>query len=113
MWLTGRRVPDHKTIADFRKDNGLAIRQVCSPRRLSGYTARASRGEDEGLLATPRALADLPKVINLTEALKAASHRTQSRSQRRRQSISRAEIVRFAADSLLEGTGFEPSVPLL
>ena len=30
MWLTGRRVPDHKTIADFRKDNGLGIRQVCS-----------------------------------------------------------------------------------
>src|SRR6516225_5609833 len=30
MWLTGRRVPDHKTIADFRKDNGLAIRRVCS-----------------------------------------------------------------------------------
>ncbi len=22
MWLTGRLVPDHKTIADFRKDNG-------------------------------------------------------------------------------------------
>jgi hypothetical protein len=30
MWLTGRRVPDHKTIADFRKDNGKAIRQVCA-----------------------------------------------------------------------------------
>ena len=30
MWLTGRLVPDHKTIADFRKDNGLAIRQVCT-----------------------------------------------------------------------------------
>src|SRR5262245_16012195 len=30
MWLTGRLVPDHKTIADFRKDNGRAIRQVCS-----------------------------------------------------------------------------------
>src|SRR6476659_596739 len=30
MWLTGRLVPDHKTIADFRKDNGSAIRQVCS-----------------------------------------------------------------------------------
>ena len=29
MWLTGRLVPDHKTIADFRKDNGLAIRKVC------------------------------------------------------------------------------------
>ena len=30
MWLTGRLVPDHKTIADFRKDNGRAIRQVCA-----------------------------------------------------------------------------------
>ncbi len=30
MWLTGRLAPDHKTIADFRKDNGRAIRQVCS-----------------------------------------------------------------------------------
>jgi transposase len=30
MWLVGRLAPDHKTIADFRKDNGRAIRQVCS-----------------------------------------------------------------------------------
>src|SRR6476661_4982539 len=30
MWLTGRLVPDHKTIADFRKDNGQAIRKVCA-----------------------------------------------------------------------------------
>src|SRR5216684_7444710 len=29
MWLTGRLAPDHKTIADFRKDNGRAIGQVC------------------------------------------------------------------------------------
>jgi transposase len=29
MWLTGRLAPDHKTIADFRKDNGRAIRKVC------------------------------------------------------------------------------------
>jgi hypothetical protein len=29
MWLLGRLVPDHKTVADFRKDNGGAIRQVC------------------------------------------------------------------------------------
>jgi len=29
MWLTGRLIPDHKTIADFRKDNGGAIKQVC------------------------------------------------------------------------------------
>ena len=30
MWLTGRLVPDHKTIADFRKDSGCAIRKVCA-----------------------------------------------------------------------------------
>jgi transposase len=30
MWLTGRLVPDHKTITDFRKDHGLAILRVCS-----------------------------------------------------------------------------------
>jgi transposase len=29
MWLTERLVPDHKTIADFRKDSGPAIRRVC------------------------------------------------------------------------------------
>ena len=29
MWLTGRLAPDHKTIAEFRKDNGRAIRKVC------------------------------------------------------------------------------------
>jgi transposase len=29
IWLTGRLMPDFKTIADFRKDNGKAIRQVC------------------------------------------------------------------------------------
>ncbi len=46
MWLTGRLVPDHKTIADFRKDNGAAIRKVCARfvelcRRL-GLLAEAS-----------------------------------------------------------------------
>jgi transposase len=30
MWLTGRLMPDHKTIANFRKDSGRAIRQVCA-----------------------------------------------------------------------------------
>lgn len=29
MWLTGRLTPDFKTIANFRKDNGPAIRDVC------------------------------------------------------------------------------------
>ena len=30
MWLLGRLAPDHKTIADFRKDNGSAIKKVCA-----------------------------------------------------------------------------------
>ena len=43
MWLTGRLAPDHKTIADFRKDNGPAIRGVCAQfvalcRRLELFT---------------------------------------------------------------------------
>ena len=29
IWLTGRLAPDFKTIADFRRDNGEAIRKVC------------------------------------------------------------------------------------
>jgi hypothetical protein len=28
MWLTGRLAPDHKTIPDFRSDNGPAIKKV-------------------------------------------------------------------------------------
>jgi transposase len=30
MWLTGRLAPDFKTIANFRRDNGEAIRAVCA-----------------------------------------------------------------------------------
>src|SRR5918997_236728 len=30
LWLLGRLVPDHKTIADFRKDNGAGLRRVCA-----------------------------------------------------------------------------------
>jgi transposase len=30
MWLTGRLAPDFKTIANFRRVNGAAIRSVCS-----------------------------------------------------------------------------------
>lgn len=29
MWFTGRLAPDFKAIADFRRDNGPAIRAVC------------------------------------------------------------------------------------
>src|SRR5512132_2844401 len=46
MWLTGRLVPDHKTIADFRRDNGPAIKRVCAQfvalGRKMGLLAKAS-----------------------------------------------------------------------
>ena len=43
IWLTGRLAPDFKTIADFRRDNGEAIRKVCREfvllcRRLKLFT---------------------------------------------------------------------------
>lgn len=31
MWLLERLMPDFKTIADFRKDNGEGIRNACGP----------------------------------------------------------------------------------
>ena len=46
MWLTGRLAPGHKTIADFRKDNGAAIKKVCAQFvglcRQMGLLAKAS-----------------------------------------------------------------------
>lgn len=30
MWLTGRLAPDHKTIADFRRENASAIQAACA-----------------------------------------------------------------------------------
>jgi transposase len=46
MWLTGRLAPDRKTIADFRKDNGPAIKKVCAQFvalcRKMGLLAKAS-----------------------------------------------------------------------
>jgi hypothetical protein len=46
MWLTDPLMPDIKTIADFRKDNGLAIRSACKQflvlcRRLNLFTKAA------------------------------------------------------------------------
>src|SRR6478752_7416989 len=46
VWLTGRLIPDHKTIADFRRDNGPAIKRVCAQFvalcRKMGLLAKAS-----------------------------------------------------------------------
>jgi hypothetical protein len=46
MWLLGRLVPDDKVIADFRRDNGPAIRKACPTFvnlcRQMGLRAKAS-----------------------------------------------------------------------
>ena len=46
----GRLVPDHKTIADFRKDNGLGLGQVCA--------RFVELCRELGLLATPSVAID-------------------------------------------------------
>ena len=48
MWLTGRLMPDFKTIADFRKDNGPAIVRWSVQRRRPRAVSRPS---DPPLLA--------------------------------------------------------------
>src|SRR5476649_1298453 len=41
MWLVGRLAPDFKTIADFRRDNGAAIRACADS--SSSYAASSNR----------------------------------------------------------------------
>src|SRR5262249_16451357 len=65
MWLPGRLIPDHRTIADFRKDNGAAIRKVCaqfvalagswacSRKGALGWMAASSRGSIIGKKFSP------------------------------------------------------------
>ena len=76
MWLTGRLVPDHKTIADFRKDNGPAIRKVCARFvevcRKMGLLAKASVAIDGSKF----------KAVNSRD-----NNFTQSKIQRRRKQI--------------------------
>ena len=46
MWLTGRLVPDHKTIADFRNDNGsdsAGMLPVCRAVPHDGLVRRSQR----------------------------------------------------------------------
>jgi transposase len=54
--LIGRLVPDHKTVADFRQDNGRAIRQVCT--RFVGLC------RDMGLMAAKSVAIDGSKFRN-------------------------------------------------
>ncbi len=52
IWLTGRLMPDFKTIADFRRDNGPAIRAACAQfivlcRKLNLFTRAVVHDADQ------------------------------------------------------------------
>ncbi len=96
MWLTTRLAPDHKTIADFRKDNGAAIRKVCA--RFVGLCRQL------GLLAAASVAVDGSK-------FKAVNNRdrnfTQAKMQRRMAQIEKS-VARYL-DQLDSADRQEPS----
>ena len=85
LWLLGRLVPDHKTIADFRKDNGEALRRVCA--HFVGLC------RDMGLLATASVAIDGSK-------FKAVNNRdknfTKGKVERRRAQLEQS-VARYLA----------------
>ncbi len=97
MWLTGCLAPDFKTIADFRKDNGPAIRKVC--REFIVVCGRA------GLLAATMVAIDGSK-------FKAVNSRdrnfTQAEVAKRLEQIE-ASIARYLSE--LETADRQPSTP--
>ena len=97
MWLTGCLAPDFKTIADFRKDNGPAIRKVC--REFIVVCGRA------GLLAATTVAIDGSK-------FKAVNSRdrnfTKAKVAKRLEQIE-ASIERYLSD--LETADRQPSTP--
>jgi len=98
MWLTQRLVPDHKTISDFRKDNGKAIVGVC--REFVGVCRRLE-------LFTQAVVA-----IDGSK-FKAVNHRdknfTESKMKARQKRVER-HIARYLAE-LDEADRAQPSVP--
>src|SRR5262249_26664095 len=63
MWLLGRLVPDHKTIADFRKDNGGAIKKVCARYRRPASPDDLAKVSGVGQSKLKRYGADVLKVV--------------------------------------------------
>jgi len=98
MWLTQRLMPDHKTISDFRKDNGKAIVGVC--REFVGVCRRLE-------LFTQAVVA-----IDGSK-FKAVNHRdknfTESKMKARQKRVER-HIARYLAE-LDEADRAQPSVP--
>ena len=65
MWLVGRLAPDHKTIADFRKDNGLVLR---SGGLHDGNMSTCSRPCRSGLTQTHKPCASVARRSSIRSA---------------------------------------------
>ena len=86
MWLTCRLAPDYKTIADFRKDHGIAIRKVC--------TGFISLCREIGLFADACVAIDGSKFKAVNSRDRNA---TQGKMERRRKEIEKS-IARYLQD---------------
>src|SRR5262252_3885030 len=92
MWLTCRLIPDHKTIADFRKDSGPAIKQVC--------VQFIELCRQIGLLATASIAIDGSKfkAVNTRD-----KNFTRGKVERRRAQLERGALSRATRHSRLAG----------
>src|SRR5262245_12027814 len=113
MWLTGRLAPDFKTIADFRKNNGVAIRAVCSQfvvlcRALGLFTRAVVAIDGSKFKAVNNRDKNytVAKVIGRMEQVDASIARYL-------RALDRADRGYFNGDQVLscEGTGVAPVVP--
>ncbi len=114
LWLLGRLVPDHKTIADFRKNNGLGLRQVCArfvelcreSRAARDGVRRHRRQQVQGGQQSRPQLHEVARWSAVVRSWKRASHvislnstRPTGRSRRRRwpsrRSISRRKLAKL------------------
>ena len=93
IWLTGCLAPDHKTIADFRKDNGAAIRKVCTRFvalcRVMGLLTQASVAIDGSLQQLDTADRQEP-----SEALKTKTSRLREKITKLKEQMQLLEVLK-------------------
>jgi len=105
MWLTGRLMPDFKTIADFRRDNGPAIRAGCAQfvmlcRQLNLFTRSVVAVDGSKFKAVNTrdknfTVAKVAKRIEQVEASIARYLAALDHADRRRDDVSEAKTTRI------------------
>jgi rubrerythrin len=92
MWLTGPLTPDHKTIADFRKDNGTAIRKVCARFTRAKMDRRMAQIE-ESVARYLRQL-DTADRHEPSEALKTKTTRLKEKIEKLKEEMQRLRVLK-------------------